>query len=90
MNKGAVLQGLKERYILDILASVISRFLVDSTNRLAVTLVGSNTLTTVTTVTTTTTLTNLTNWGLLTATARTQVDTYQAYQVGPRRNLTVS
>lgn len=36
------------------------------------------------------TLTNLTNWGLLTATARTQVDSYQSYQQGFRKNLTVT
>lgn len=36
------------------------------------------------------TLTNLTNWGLLTATARTRVDSYQSYQQGFRKNLTVT
>lgn len=86
-NKGAVLNGLKERFSLGAIAGVISRMIIDSSNRLQVTLAGSNTLTTVTTVTTVSTLTGITNWGATSANGYIQLLSAQAYQQGFRRNL---
>ncbi len=83
-NQQIVIQGLIERIVFN----TLKRLNVDSSGRLRVsseaTVISSGTVTTLTT------LTNLTNWGLFTATVKSQIDTYQAYQQGFRRNLVVS
>lgn len=74
-------EGLIERTVFN----VLKRLNVDASGRLRVsseaTVISSGTVTAVTT------LANLTNWGLTTATAKSQWEGHQQYQMGFRRNL---
>jgi len=89
LYKDTSFSGLSERLMSRILKSLN----VDSSGRLRVAAESVANISTITTVTTTntvsavTTLANITNWGLRTATALTQQESYISFQQGYRRNL---
>lgn len=84
-DPGAIMNGLAERLAMN----VLKKLNVDSTGRLRV---GDAVITsgTVSTVSTVSTVTSIANWGACTATSKTQVEAYQQFQQGFRRNLVVT